>query len=365
MNSPSRLAVLEQYLAADPGNVILMQDAARAAMSEGRLDRAQEIIESAQSCAPTDDGVKHLAAHLKLAEQKYAEAEAMLRDLWSTHGSPVLLSDLLYALTRQEKYREVVDLAKNVVDTQPPFAPVSFHYVRALHHLGDMEAAVAHLDHYAAAGGIPDDLLGAASLAYFDADRMVEAGVCAERALKLNPNYYEAVLVDASVRLARGDRAGAKSGFEQAERLHSGGGRSQAGLGMLRMLDGQLVDAEQHLARAAQAMPGHVGSWVALGWVQVLGERLDAARQSTHRAMEVNPRFAEVHGLLAVIEALSGNADEAQHAITRARRLDASGFSSKYAEMVLAGTHRDAASVSQAAQGVISRLGMGGMARPQ
>jgi Flp pilus assembly protein TadD len=118
----------------------------------------------------------------------------------------------------------------------------------------------------------------------------------------------------------------------------------------------ELPRAQSEFRKAVACMPGHVGTWHALGWCQLLAKDFDGAAATFEHALSLNHNFAESHGGLAVIDALRGRRAEAQERVRIALLLDANCVSARFAQVVLSGEVRDAASYERVADRVLGEL---------
>jgi tetratricopeptide (TPR) repeat protein len=331
----ARLERLRGFLEADPKNTGLLVEAADLAMQLGLAKDAHAWVERALSAIPEDPHLLARLASAKLALGEIPAALELLEPLVKANETePALRYNYGYALLRAGRYAEARDALAAIVDE--PEAPPATRplLVRALHHLGELEAAIEHAGKQAAAH--PDDpaAAGMLSLLYVDASDWAEARRWSERALKGQPGNLDALLTAGTIAMADEKEDEAQRIFEKALEAAPRNGRAWLGLGTAAMMRFDVPTARKHFERALEDMPGHVDTMNALAWSQMLGKEYEAARATLERSLAINRNVGNTHGALAMLAAFQGRWDEAEAHGKRARGLDPESFGGRMVEVM-------------------------------
>jgi tetratricopeptide (TPR) repeat protein len=316
----SQLQRTEGYLAIDPDNTDLLAAAIDLSLATADIARAQRHAAAACARYPGDPYFDYRRGHVLVALQQWSEAAALFATLLADHRDVNLAYSLANCQLQLGRFQvAATTLAPYSHDSAlPPEAATLL--VRALHFLGQFDEAdgliAAHRPRLAADAGF----LAAASLLYLDAGKLALAQELSEQAIASGPRPIEALVVHATLALAHTDAGAAIDGFNE---VHDLGG------------------AKVQLEQAVKFMPGHIGSWHALGWCRLLQHDLDGAHGAFAQALALDRNFGESHGALAVVAALRGDRVASEAGIERGLRLDPTGLSARYAEMVLSGQASD------------------------
>lgn len=362
----SRLNRLEGFLREDPSNQTLLIDAFEMALACSQWDRANFHLQHGLSLQAEKLAWALREGDYWLAQKDYAHARLVLEALYAMADVPtefleVVLHNLAYIDFRQENYGDCVarlaaHMEKDVAvgaDTSSVQSALNQLWLRALHHAGELERALTwalgqeenqRLDWRAA---------GVVSLIALDASNLELAQRWANLALENggpDDRQLEAVVTQSSLALAARDAKRAKQLANEALQISPNAGRAWSARAFAELLAGAFPDAIASFARALQTMPAHIGTWHGQGWTQVLQKNLDAAQISFETALEMDRNFAESHGGLAVVLALKGQAEPAKKHIELAIRLDGDNLSGRYAQAILSGEARDAASLQRIAK---------------
>jgi tetratricopeptide (TPR) repeat protein len=361
-NHPSaadRLARLLRYVDTDPANPALRGEIAEACLSLGRADEALSHAQAGLRAVPGDAQLANAKARALMSLGRHAEAIPVLAALLQQRPDAHLAFNLAYAQLQSGD-------AKSAHDTLAPFASgepepaLATLWVRCLHHLGELESAIAFARSHEARFASDAAFLAAAALAYFDGEAFEDADRVSRAALALEPGLVEGLMVRGSLALGRADAAAALADLAEAVRCRPKDGRALSGLGMAKLLAGDGAGARDALRQAVSLMPLHIGTWHALGWSCIVLKSLDEAADAMRHALDLDRNFGESHGAVAVVAALAGRREEAQAAIDRALGLDPRGLSARYAQMVLSGEAADPEKFDRAARRVLSSRSLPG-----
>ncbi len=355
-----RLDRLEGYLREDPSNAALLRDAFETALQAGDPARAEFHLRHGQALGQDAEGWALREAHWLLAQQRWHEAREHLAGLAgeaassaAPEWSAAIAQDLAYVDLRLGDHAAgVARLAPQMEGgTHAAGVPVEITWLRLLHHGGEIERAMKWLEQREPAGGLDPAVAGVAALLALDQGDYEKSLRWSTRSLAGDsPAPVEAAVARASLALAERRADLARPLLASALERNAGDGRTWSAIGFTELLEQNLPAAREAFVRATAAMPGHVGTWHGLGWTAIAQRDLPAASAAFDAALALDRNFAESHGGVAVVLALSGSADAGRQAAARALGLDRSCLSARYAEALLQGDGRDAASVARLAE---------------
>jgi Tfp pilus assembly protein PilF len=209
--------------------------------------------------------------------------------------------------------------------------------IAALHHLGEMDAAVKLADEQADVAMTHGRLAASCAIVYLDTNDSQKAAKFAAVALAQNPDSLEGLLVQATLATTDLETEQAFRQYSRVLELAPQSGRAWLGLGMLATLAQEFGRAREMLTRATELMPQHVGSWHALGWAHLFSGDSTGAEKHFAHAVELDRNFAESHGALAAMLAMRGERAAPEREIEIAERLDRKNMSSQFARAMLLG----------------------------
>lgn len=333
-----RLTRLLGYHAQDPQNTTLLTDIAAMQLALGQFAEArrsaQQII-AIDAERPEGHALFGLAA---AAEQdNAAAAESLGRALQLGDESPAVLYYHAHTLSMLSRFAEARDSAERAAQfvEQYPFAPAL--YVRVLHYLGELEAAIAYGESLQAQGIVAPRINGMLSTLYIDIEDFEKARDSSRAAIGENADDPDALTTAGLLALGDLDAELAIADFHRVLRAQPQNGRALLGIGLSQLLAGDMVAATETIEQTLRDtnMRGHLGSWQTLAWCQILRRDLDSAERAIREALELDHSFADNHGTLAVIQMLRGEIDAANVSIKRATGLDADNLPGKLAESLV------------------------------
>jgi Flp pilus assembly protein TadD/class 3 adenylate cyclase len=144
---------------------------------------------------------------------------------------------------------------------------------------------------------------------------------CYREALRLRPDYPEALNNLAVVLRARGQGAEAAQRYQEALELRPDYPEAHYNYAALLASRGSLAGAASHFSEALRLRPDYVDAHE--GYATLLKLRGDAAEAEAHHceALRLRPDYPEAHSNLAVLLDESGRPDEAAHHYREALRL--------------------------------------------
>ncbi|UXU87595.1 tetratricopeptide repeat protein [Burkholderia sp. S-53] len=327
-----RVERLLSFLEADPGNLNLLADAAAAAFDARRFTLCDELLDRHAARAPLPAALANLRGLAALSQHRFDAALHAFEPLLATHDDASIRYNAAYANAMLGRFGKAVELLDDAtLSGESRAIPLK---LRVLHHLGQLDDAIALGRHHADSRAASQELYGALATALFDAADLDGARRYAEQ----SADTADGLTVRGLLALDVGSIDDARALFRRALAISPGGARATLGIGLVDLAEQRFTDAAGTLDRAADLLKIHAGAWVAAAWAHLFDDDPGAARIRFERAAELDRGFADAHGGLAVLCVHEGRFDEARRNVAIARRLDASCLSAALAENLLA-TH--------------------------
>jgi tetratricopeptide (TPR) repeat protein len=334
----ARLERLEPFLRSDPDNLPLHRECVDLAMQGRAFERALELVDARLSRHPAESEAQFARSNALIGLKRYDEALGILKALEAQGVTAAgVLSNLTlchFALRNYANSRAYAEQLLAAGQVHPDTVRMA---VSSLHHLGEMDAAVALADQHAALGEQHGALAGVFAMAYLDANDAAQAAKYAAIALRHNPDSIDGLVVSATLAASQLEAEKATRQYARVVELAPRNGRGWLGLGLMAFQYMDFPRAREFLQRGLADLPDHVGSWLALGWSHLVTGEVDPAEKYFQHALELDRNFAECHGAIAAIHALRGERATAERHIEIAERLDRTGLSVHYAHAVLKG----------------------------
>jgi len=153
-------------------------------------------------------------------------------------------------------------------------------------------------------------------------DKMPEAIDCYQRAIRLQPNFYEAYYNLAVAETYRQNWQAAKQAFQQVLKLHPTHAESHYGLGKLAEQAEQLKPAAAYYWRAIQLDSNFAAAYLSLGEILVRLRYWDKALSVCYRAVQLNPDLSWAYYNLGYVLLKQQNWQPAFAALYRALKLN-------------------------------------------
>ena len=354
--APSRFDRLSSYLATDPDNERLLADAAAAGLDEGRPADARQLLDRCAERRPLSAELENLRA---LAALQAGDGEAAAATLERLHaagdGGAAVRFNLAVARSRTGEFEAVLALVDEETLAEQPAAAIL--KVRALHHLGRVEEALAAGRGAIAQGNADPELMAAMASLALDAEDPALAADYAARA----GDHPEGLAAQGTVLLSEGRLGEALPLLRRAVAAGPGNARAAAGLGSALLAAGETEAAAAALDRAAEGFKDHPGSWIAAGWARLVAGDMPGARTRFEAALACDDTFAESHGALGVADLLEGKREDAERRFEVATRLDRNCFAAALGKVLILeneGAHAAAERIRRNAMG--TKIGAGG-----
>ncbi len=327
-----RLQTLLLFLEQDPDNLNLLGDAAAAAFEENDTQQAAELLDRYAERTELPLPLVNLQGMVALRAGRIDDAaNAFDRLLAQGVDDPSVRFNRAWVHALKDEHEAALALLDDdVVAVTERAAALK---VQTLHHLGQIEEALAIGGGMAERFPGNDILLGALSVAAMDADD-----------LELARHYAASAKGGADALTTRGlialndseDPKESLALFERALAEHPNAPRAWIGKGLGLISTGEVKSGTEALRKGAEIFGDHLGSWIALGWTQFIDKDLDGARKTFEHALSLDDNFAETHGGLAVLDIAQGDLEGAKRRADIALRLDKECFGGMLTKILLA-----------------------------
>src|SRR5947207_2152015 len=186
---------------------------------------------------------------------------------------------------------------------------------------GDYQAA------FDALKGAPADITDARFFAYrasllLGMGRVDEAGPDLDRALKLNPNYSDALALQSIVAVVQNDKERALGLANKAVAADPKSAAALTALSYAQQANFDLEGARDSLERAVQADPNNALAWARLAEIHKSFAELDKALEAAQKAVALNPNLSRTQMVLGFAYLLRVNTTQSKLAFERAIELD-------------------------------------------
>jgi tetratricopeptide (TPR) repeat protein len=175
--------------------------------------------------------------------------------------------------------------------------------------------------------GAPPDVNDARFFAYraqllLGVGRADEASKDIAQALKLNPNYGDALALQSIVAVVQNDKGRALDIAQKAVTADPKSASALTALSYAQQANFDLEGARTSLERAVQADPNNALAWARLAEIHMSFARLDEALEAAQKAVSLNPDLSRTQMVLGFAHLTRVNTSEARRAFNRAIELD-------------------------------------------
>ncbi|MEK6789604.1 MAG: tetratricopeptide repeat protein [Pseudomonadota bacterium] len=332
----NRLTRLLGFLARDPGNLRLLQEALSLVIASGDSQQARQLIEHIEAHPIEDATVWAQMAHLQLLLRNFAAAgEYGDKAIQAGISHPAVLLNTAYGHFYSGHYDTCAAILAKLTAQDDASADTLILHARALHHLALPEQAEPLVMRALQRDPEHVEAKGLLALLLHERDRNDTALHLAHEVLAHDPNQLDALLACGSVHVEQSNMAAARKAWRHTVAVHPTCGRAWSGLAQVEFHELEFADAEEHLKTAVTYMPDHIGTWHLLAWIYILRGDSAQARSALEQSYALDRTFGETHGGLAVVDVLDGKLEAAQLGIRRALKLNPDGMSARYAEMLM------------------------------
>jgi len=329
-----KLSRMLEYLEADPENIHLLLTIADLEMEFGLIDQAEVYYQRVITLDSNHGIAIARLSGVRIAQERYEEAEALLTALVSAGvNEPPVLHNLGMAQLHQGNWEAAFNSLKAAEDAGLADPYNLNMQAFCLHQLGRIKEALEAAYRAIDLGDLSHR--GYVALLHFDAAETTAAKQMAEQVLRENPDDVDANVVVSSCLLESQRMTEAEILIERALKALPHSPRALLNKALLHMYRTEFPEAIASFQKILELAPNSPGIRVWLGWAYLTNDELVAAEQSFLESVEFNGAFAESHGGLATVYALTGRHDEARDAARRARRLNPEGFGAAFASAIL------------------------------
>jgi tetratricopeptide (TPR) repeat protein len=242
-----------------PGRALSPDDQAvaqaKVAIEGGRLDEAEKLARGVLARKQHHRGASHALGVVLLAQNKPAEAIALLEIAAADNADPVIETHLAMALRQAGRAAEARRWLEQAVTREPPFAV-------AFHELGTLLDSLNHFE---------------------------EAETVLRRGLKIRSNAPDTWCALGSVLLMRGDRDGAQRAFARALVERPGYPSALFGQACVFRDNGEFARAADAFRQVLQRNRDWAEARLQLGYCLLELDQWDDAISSLRAAIALNP----------------------------------------------------------------------------
>jgi len=152
--------------------------------------------------------------------------------------------------------------------------------------------------------------------------RVDEAGPDLDRALKLNPNYSDALALQSIIAVVQNDKERALGLAQKAVSADAKSATALTALSYAQQANFNLEDARSSLQQAVQVDPNNALAWARLAELHMSFANLDEALEAAQKAVSLNPSLSRTQMVLGFAYLLRVNTGEAKSAFTKAIEFD-------------------------------------------
>jgi tetratricopeptide (TPR) repeat protein len=152
--------------------------------------------------------------------------------------------------------------------------------------------------------------------------RIDEAGPDLERALKLNPNYGDALALQSIVAVVQNDKDRALNIAQKAVTADPKSASALIALSYAQQANFDLEGARNSLERAVQVDPNNALAWARLAEIHMSFAELDKALEAAQKAVSLNPNLSRTQMVLGFAHLVRVDTNEAKAAFEKAIALD-------------------------------------------
>jgi tetratricopeptide (TPR) repeat protein len=317
------------YLTQDENNLSLLVKISDLYIELDDLDAAQAYLNKASAinriACLGHQGLLHLnQGQLTQAQESFTEA-------LSYEDTPELRYNLgLTHFISSDLNNAAKILSPIITDEQYPEAKLLM--ARVFHGQNDLENAFIIINELLELEPDDAEALGLLTLLHFDMGENELAAQTAQHTLDLDPDNYDAQLIDIMLRLPIQDVDVEE--IEYLMHINPNDCRLWFALGSMQMSQGTLDLAAQSFKKAIEIFPEFYDCHIALGWCFLLQDNLEEALNTYQLASELVSELADSWGGLALVYTLKEDFIKAEQFIQESRTRDSECFLAEIAESI-------------------------------
>jgi tetratricopeptide (TPR) repeat protein len=317
------------FLAQDETNITLMVTISDLYMEMGDLESAQKYLDKA-SAIDREACLGHQGL-LSLNQGKITEAKEYFLEALSHGDTPALRYNLGFTYYINLDFEKAWEILSPILEVEH-YPEAELLMARILHRQDSIEESISLVEYILEQNPNDAEALGFLSLLYFDLNEDELAKETSINTLKLNPNNYDAKLVNMLTRLITHETSIEE--IEELLQINPQDSRLWFALGNTYMTQGDFNSAEITLAKAIEIYPEFYDCYIALAWCQLLNDKIHEAHETYQNAVELVEDLADAWGGLALIYVLTEDFLKAEQLINKANDLNPGCFLTEIAESI-------------------------------
>lgn len=328
--SSSQLDRYLSFLQDDKHNYSLLLDISRCYLEQEELEQAQSYLNQAKKI--NQPACLALQGFIHLKQAQLLEAKASFQEALTHEDTPEVRYYLGFTLFLEQNLQAAFDILSTIKESDySEFACIL--KARILHQQGELAKTVSLLEEHLQQYPNNAEAMGLLALIYFDTNKEQLALELSEKALTLNPNLYEATIVELMLRVA--ERQATSEEIKHLLELYPKDSRLLFALGSVFMMEGALEEAITCYQQTLEFQPEFYDGYLALAWCYLLTDALHEAHETYQNAVELSEEYADAWAGLAIIQAVNEDWEQAQLLINKAQSLDSGCFLIQIAEIML------------------------------
>ena len=323
---------LERYLGfleQDKNNLNLLLEISTLYSENNELNHAQNYLDKAKLLYPESClGAQGL---LNLKQGQLQQAKDDFKAALKHTPTPELYYNLAFAHYIDSEFAEAWT-ALSSINTNDYFPDIPLLMARILQQQDRLEQAISLLENQLIENPGDAVTLSFLSLLHFDNNNETLAAKFCNRALELNPDVYDARLVNIMLRLFEQETSVEE--IEALLQINPDDSRLWFALGSTYMTQGDFSLAEQYLTKTIEIHPEFYDCYIALAWSQLLNDKIAEAHESYQNAISLEDSLADACGGLSIIYSLSADLKQTEQLIVKANSLNPDCFLTQIAEVI-------------------------------
>lgn len=323
---------LEQHLSflkQDENNLSLLVEVSTLYLERDNLEQAQNYLDKAK--AINHDACLGHQGLLYLNQGKFPQAQECFLEALNYFESPALRYNLGFTYFINHEFEKAVEILAPLLEGEH-YPEAELLMARIFHRQDSMDEAIGLVENILENNPNDAEALGLLSLLYFDLQEETQANETSIRALELNPDNYDAKLVNIMIKLMSQETTVEE--IETLLKISPHDSRLWFALGTTYMAQGDFNAAEDILTKAIEIYPEFYDCYISLAWCQLLNDHMNEAQQSYQNAAKLADELADAWGGLALVHALNEDLPKAEQLINKANLLDPDCFLTDIAQSI-------------------------------
>lgn len=317
------------FLAQDKDNISLLIEISDLYQELNDINTAQTYLDKANSI--NREACLGHQGLLYLNQGLLDQAKTCFNEALTYGDSPALRYNLGFCHFMTYEFENAWAVLSPILDGEH-FADAELLMARILQRQDALDDAIHLVENILTHNPNDVEALGLLSLLYFDLNEDTLAKQTAQKALAINPEVYDARLVDILTRLMTQETTIEE--IEDLLQINPQDSRLWFALGTTYMTQGNLESAKMTLQKAIELFPGFYDCLISLAWCQLLSNQIDEAQTAYQNAANLVEELADAWGGLALVYALKEDFIKAEQLIDKANALNFGCFLTEIAESI-------------------------------